>query len=339
MGYINCMASGSGISGGRLQKTGTVSFAISSSIDYAEITPYLKAIDWNGKELGQATTPGAAGGNWNYSDIVRVTSSAPYNVSVDMDAFRSAFSGHSNLGGLRLNVFISASSEGFLNAEDFEFYFIPYTACYWDSNATCAVNKTLSTGNVTLSWSGAKPGTENAISKYEIQCYEYNSNGMVKDWTGVGTTTATSLSVAPPTTPGNYYKFRVRIQGAAGSQYYSSWLESSNALRRDHAALSGFTDSTLTAGTSLIKALHMTELQDRVNTLRTFYGLSKYSFTTITAGSTSLAGWTSHVNQIRAAIDEVCTASGKTHAAWISFSVNCPRADVIQQLRDVVLAL
>ena len=145
--------------------------------------------------------------------------------------------------------------------------------------------------------------------------------------------------MSPSSTYGNYRKFRVRTQGAAGSDYYSDWLESENVLRRDHAALAGFTDSTLTAGTSLVKALHMQELQDRTNTLRAFYGLTAYAFTTITAGQTSLAGWTAHVNEIRAAIEEVCTASKKTHETWISFSINCPRADVIQQLRSVILAL
>ena len=83
----------------------------------------------------------------------------------------------------------------------------------------------------------------------------------------------------------------------------------------------------------------MQELQSRVNTLYSFYGLGTYNFTTITEGTTSLAGWTAHVNQIRAAIEDVCNASGKTHESWISFSVNCPRADVIQQLRSVILAL
>lgn len=218
-----------------------------------------------------------------------------------------------------------------------------YTSCYWSSAATCKVNKTLASDDVTLSWSGANAGIQNAIKAYEIQ-YRDSSNGSSwGSWTALKTVTSTatsgSTSVSPPSTAGYYRQFRVRVQGAAGSSYYSEWKTSSNMVRRDHAALASFTDPTLTAGTTPIKAVHMTELQDRVNTLRTFYGLSKYSFTTITAGTTSLAGWTTHVNQLRTAIDQVSTAAGKTHEAWISFSVNCPRADVIKQLRDVVLAL
>ena len=220
-------------------------------------------------------------------------------------------------------------------------YNYAYSKCYWSSDAKVILSETLSRNNVTLSWSGAIAGTVNPITGYEVQYCESSNGSTWGDWMvcSDSPTNETSLSVAPSSTAGNYRKFRVRIQGEAGLNYYSDWLESSNMLRRDHAGFGAFTDPTLTVGTTKIKAVHMTELQDRVNTLRTFYGLSKYSFTTITAGTTSLAGWTSHVNQIRTAIEEVCTASGKTHAAWISFSVNCPRADVIQQMRDIVLAL
>lgn len=216
-----------------------------------------------------------------------------------------------------------------------------YTAC--GAPTSCSLSSTLSAGDVTLSWGGASAGTSNAITGYEVQRCESSDGSSWDSWADLNTvdstSTSASLTVSPPTTAGNYYKYRVRTRGAAGSSYYSGWKESTNTVRRDHAALAGFTDSTLTAGASPVKALHMTELQDRVNTLRTFYGLSAYSFTSITAGTTSLAGWTAHVNQIRTAIEDVCTASGKTHETWISFTVNCPRADIIKQLRDVVLAL
>lgn len=213
------------------------------------------------------------------------------------------------------------------------------TAC--GAPTACAVNDALSTGNVTLSWSGATAGTANAISGYEIQ-YRDSSNGSTwGSWSALKTVSSTatsgSLSVAPPSTAGYYRQFRVRTQGAAGSSYYSGWKESTNTLRRDHAPLAGFTDPILTAGATPVKALHMTELHDRINTLRRFYGLSDYAFSPIDARG--IAGWTDHVNEIKAAIETVCTASGKTHVSWIAFSVNCPRADVIEQLRAAVLAL
>lgn len=136
-----------------------------------------------------------------------------------------------------------------------------------------------------------------------------------------------------------YRKFKVWTLGAAGSSYNSATGTESASTYRGHDPLPAFTDPTLTAKVSVVKALYITELQDRVNTLRGFYGLSAYSFMACTAGVTSMAKWTDLVNEIRAAIDEICTASGKTHETWISFTVNCPRLDVLQQLRDVVLAL
>lgn len=83
----------------------------------------------------------------------------------------------------------------------------------------------------------------------------------------------------------------------------------------------------------------MTELQNRANVLRTFYGLSNYGFTSITAGETSLGGWTSHVNEIRAAVDEICEASGKEHETWQTIPENRPSVSVMQQLRDTILSL
>lgn len=207
---------------------------------------------------------------------------------------------------------------------------ISYTAC--GAPTSCAVDDTLSTGDVTLSWGGATGGEGNPITGYEVQRAESTNDSAWGAWGALTTTAATSLSVSPPTTPGNYYKYRVRTLGAAGSDYYSGWKESTNTLRRDHAALAGFTDSPLVVGVTPVKALHMLELQDRINTLRGFYGLSAYAFSPIDARG--IAGWTTHVNELRAAFDEI----GKSHEAWIAISVNCPRADVIEQLRAVVLA-
>ena len=79
----------------------------------------------------------------------------------------------------------------------------------------------------------------------------------------------------------------------------------------------------------------MQELQERANTLRAFYGLAAYSFTNIVRGETGLKDWTAHVGEVRAAIDEISTE----HDAWIDTPVNCPRADVIEQLRAVILAM
>lgn len=213
----------------------------------------------------------------------------------------------------------------------FDYEVIPYTAC--GAPTVCKLDKALSTGeNVTLSWSGATAGTANAVTGYEVQRAESVDGVSWGAWAALTVTTSSALSVAPPATCGNYYRYRVRTRGAAGSAYYSAWKTCANTLRRDHAPLEGFTDSPIIAGTTPVKALHMLELQERVNTLRAFYGLSAYAFSPIDARG--IAGWTDHVEEIRTALDEI----GKEHDAWIDIPVNRPRADVLEQLRAVVLA-
>lgn len=199
----------------------------------------------------------------------------------------------------------------------------------------CKLSETISDASVLLSWSGATAGIGNAITGYEVQRCESGDGITWGSWATLTTTTASSLSVLPPTTAGNYYKYRVRTMGAAGEAYYSAWKTCANTLRRDHAPLTGFTDEVLTPGETPVKAIHMQELQQHVATLRAFYGLAAYNFSTIVAGETSLAGWTTHVQEIREAVDGI----GKDHDTWLTIDENKPRADVMQQLREVVLAL
>lgn len=99
--------------------------------------------------------------------------------------------------------------------------------------------------------------------------------------------------------------------------------------------LIAYTDPTLTAGETHIKAVHMTELQTNINLQRGGLALAAWPFETIRAGYTSLAGWTAHVEEMRAAIDD----TGVQHEAWIEIAENCPTAAVIEQLRRVVEAL
>lgn len=96
-----------------------------------------------------------------------------------------------------------------------------------------------------------------------------------------------------------------------------------------------YTDPTLQAGVTQIKAVHMQELRTNINLQRDGFGISPYPFATIRAGYTSLADWTAHVMEMRAAIDEI----GVPHEDWLAISVNRPTAAVIEQLRRVVEAI
>jgi len=96
-----------------------------------------------------------------------------------------------------------------------------------------------------------------------------------------------------------------------------------------------YTDPVLIAGTTNVKAAHMTELQTNINRQREALGYPAYTFTTIRAGYTSLADWTAHVEELRAAIDQI----GAEHDAWIPIPVNCPSVMVLLQLREAVEAM
>jgi hypothetical protein len=125
---------------------------------------------------------------------------------------------------------------------------------------------------------------------------------------------------------------------------------SSAATRSTTYAVPTYTDSTITAGTTAIKAAHITELRTYINTVRAYYGLADVSWAdTITAHVTSTAGWAAHVAEMQSAIDDVVTLVNAWDAqaednlievpTWIVPDGKRPQADVIEQLRSVLVTL
>lgn len=186
---------------------------------------------------------------------------------------------------------------------------------------------------VPLSWSAGSGGMNNTLAYYEIARME-SLDGITGsgDLEIISTTSALTVNVLPPDITGRYYLFFVRAVGTAGTAYASQWAACQTALLRSRPALVPYTDPVLIAGETTIKAAHITELQTNVNRLRQGKGMEAAAFTAITAEVTSLAGWSDHVAELRAAIDEM----GAMHDAWIEIPVNCPTASVMMQLRAVV---
>lgn len=208
------------------------------------------------------------------------------------------------------------------------------TACKPPSGVKLSGN-TSAGDAVTLSWNAGSGGDGNALSHYEI-ARKASSNGSTwGDLVTIATTKDLSCRVTPPVSFGHYHKYYVRTMGEAGETYASAWVECSGTLKKVRPALVAYTDSTITAGTTRIKAAHITELQTNVNRLRNSLGLASYSFTSLRAGYTSLAGWSAHVQELRAAIDEM----DATHEAWLAIPANSPTAAVMLQLRRVVAAV
>lgn len=191
--------------------------------------------------------------------------------------------------------------------------------------------------SVLLSWSAGTGTTDNTFDHYEVKRqYSTDGGGTWSGWETVGQTANTYMWVYPPETAGHLYQYYVRTVGSAGDDYASYWAQSSNTLRKKvYPALIAYTDPTITAGVTRVKAVHITELQTNVNLTRAAANFVAYTFTAIRASYTSLAGWNAHILELRAAIDGM----GIAHETWLALGDNCPRADVLMQLRRVVEAV
>lgn len=141
-----------------------------------------------------------------------------------------------------------------------------------------------------------------------------------------------AYAVSPPKKIGGTYVYRIRT-GVQGE--WSNNSKRSEALQLVRPPITPYTDDPIIARETHVKAAHMLELQANINVIRKGTGLSERAFREIAAGRAGLAGWGLDVLELRDAIDE----TGFTHEPWITFDVNTPRADVIEQLRRVVAVL
>lgn len=332
MGYFIVTASGAGVSGNTLPHTGTITFttrfAETGQGDSDYIYPYIYAIDKDGNELARGLPPNEYGASWEsgYRFYINQSNTLTGSVTVDVGIFRSKFSSYSNLAGLRFDVSPST--------HDLESFAFPFLIVDCGAPTSPAVSATLSRVAVKLSWGAGGGSTNNSVTGYDVEQRESTDGSSWGSWATVSGSpvTGTSLDVTPPGTVGNYYQYRVRTRGSAGSDYYSGWVTSTNTLRRKWDAFGAWTDQTLTAGVSSIRAVHLTQLQERVSAIRAFYGLSAYTFTTITARQTKIAKWASLIGELRSAIDGITT----NHAAWNTLEAGKPRIAHITQLRDII---
>lgn len=211
---------------------------------------------------------------------------------------------------------------------------IEITRCGTPGGVTLTASE--SSGSVRMSWTAASNGVENSVSYYEVQRSLSTDGGSTWGaWAPVGTTTNLYMWVEPPETVGHIYKFYIRTVGSAGTDYASYWLECGKTLKKVKAALVAYTDPEILPGITKVKAAHITELQTNINLVRTAANYIAYEFTSIRAGYTNLNAWNAHIAELRTAIDGL----GVSHEAWLTLGVNCPRADVLMQLRRVVEAV
>jgi hypothetical protein len=104
-----------------------------------------------------------------------------------------------------------------------------------------------------------------------------------------------------------------------------------------------FTDPTLTPLTSIVRAVHFTELRGAIDTLRARQGLTAFGWSdpSLAAGATTIKQV--HLAELRSAVSAVYAARGLSAPAWTDATIT-PAATVVRvvhitELRAAVLAL
>jgi len=104
-----------------------------------------------------------------------------------------------------------------------------------------------------------------------------------------------------------------------------------------------FTDSTLTQFSTVIRAIHVTELRGAIDVLRTRQGLAAFGWTDAVIALNATVVKRTHLAELRSALAAVYTARGLSAPVWtdaaITLNVTPIRAVHIAELRAAVLAL
>jgi hypothetical protein len=101
-----------------------------------------------------------------------------------------------------------------------------------------------------------------------------------------------------------------------------------------------FTDDPLIAGTTAIKAIHITELRTRINALRTDSGLAAYAWAEPSLVAGVSVPRASHIAEMRAALDEIYTHTSRPLPTYTSLAAgDLVRGIYVNELRLAVLDL
>lgn len=108
-----------------------------------------------------------------------------------------------------------------------------------------------------------------------------------------------------------------------------------------------YTSAEIIAGTTLVKAADITELQDVLADIRSAYGMNAFEFTPCIAGETSLTLWATHITELQTCITEIKNyvnawdTDSPTYAIILPTMLTAagPNAAVLNQLRQIVTML
>lgn len=161
------------------------------------------------------------------------SSSTSTNISLSISYMRSM-----NYSGVTLK---SCSASGTAQLET------AYTRCSPPSSVSLSNRNPKRGERITISWSGARGGTENGITGYDIE-YKIGSGGW-NSWRSVSTTnTSADIEDSWSQPVGQTGQYRVKTKGSAGSNYYSDWAYSNTLTIANSAPTMG----TVYRNTSLV---------------------------------------------------------------------------------------
>ncbi len=203
---------------------------------------------------------------------ISVTSGSTYNWTI-MNGTITAGQGTTGItftAGASGSVILKANAYGSNNCGITDTRTVTITAVSYNPPTSVEAHVTGATSAL-VSWTaatGTPPGRYNVYRSADAVNYSPAGNTM-------------STSFADTVSTNNAYLYKVLSADSGGGN------ESVDS-NRDLATIVVYTHPTLTAGSSTVQAVDMTELRTAVNAVRTLYGIGAgaYSFPTLTPGST-----------------------------------------------------
>jgi hypothetical protein len=242
---------------------------------------------------------------------------------------------------------------------------LPDTTYYWHVRASNAAGATYSDGSSTAYWSFttriASPGAfgkstpANGVSGLSMSptltwgastgatSYEYcydtsDDNACGATWTSVAGTSADLTGLVVDTT--YYWQVRARSSlGTAEADAGAAWWSLTTRARLTQP----FTDDPLLARVTPVRAVHLTELRQRIDALRSSHGLLAYVWTdsSLVAGVTPVRSV--HVMELRAALAAVYVAASRPVPVYTDSAIGADITVItvaqIAELRAAVAAI
>jgi hypothetical protein len=180
-------------------------------------------------------------------------------------------------------------------------------------------------GQVTLAWDPS----EDAVAGYMV--YYGTVSGEYSGQVDVASETSWTLFEL---TPGVRYYFVVKAYSSSGV-----FSAASNEVTAVVDFARPFTDDPLLPGVHIMKAVHITELRDRIDALRVARGVSPWEWALLGPGTFVRA---SHLTELRAALNEVFVARGLPTPPYLDSALTAGtpiKALHITQLRSAVAVL